>query len=127
MEIAGIGTEIVECVRIGRLIEQHGELFLTRIYTESEIRECQQKRKCLEHFACYWAAKESVLKALGTRWRQGLAFTDIEILADEAGLPRVCLRGAARDRAEQLRIVGWHLSLAHCRAYATAYVLATRS
>jgi holo-[acyl-carrier protein] synthase len=126
VEIVGIGTEIVECLRIGRMIEQHGELFLSRIYTEREIRECQAKKKSLEQFAARWAAKEAVLKALGTAWRRGLAFTDIEIQGDDAG-PRVCLIGAARALAEQLRVVTLQLAMAHCRAYATATVIALRA
>jgi putative ABC transport system permease protein len=67
-----------------------------------------------------------VLKALGTGWRQGLSFTDIEMKPDETGTARVQLRGLARDRADQLRITTWHLSMAHCRAYATANVIAVQ-
>ena len=73
MDIVGIGTDIVECLRIGRMIEQHGELFLTRVYTEREIRYCQERKRAVEHFAGRWAAKEAVLKALGVGWRRGLA------------------------------------------------------
>jgi holo-[acyl-carrier protein] synthase len=127
VDIAGIGTEIVECVRIGRMIEQHGELFLARVYTEREIRDCQQKKKSLEHFAGRWAAKEAVLKALGTAWRRGLAFTDIEIQPEDNGTFTVRLLGAAREVADRLHIAAIHLSIAHCRAYATAYVLAVRT
>src|SRR5439155_9903409 len=69
MEIVGIGTDIVECLRIGRMIEQHGELFLTRVYTEREVRYCQGRKHATEHFAGRWAAKEAILKCLGTGWR----------------------------------------------------------
>ena len=51
MEIVGIGTDIVECLRIGRMIEQHGELFLLRVFTEREIRYCQARQRATEHFA----------------------------------------------------------------------------
>ena len=68
MRILGIGTDIVECPRIGKMIEQHGELFLRRVYTEREIRYCQARRHALEHFAGRWAAKEAILKAIGTGW-----------------------------------------------------------
>ena len=71
MDILGIGTDIVECLRIGRMIEQHGELFLTRIFTEREVRYCQERKRAVEHFAGRWAAKEAVLKALGVGWRRG--------------------------------------------------------
>ncbi|MDE2508311.1 MAG: 4'-phosphopantetheinyl transferase superfamily protein, partial [Planctomycetota bacterium] len=56
MEILGIGTDIVECPRIGKMVEQHGELFLRRVYTEREIRYCQAKKHATEHFAGRWAA-----------------------------------------------------------------------
>ncbi len=72
MDIVGIGTDIVECLRIGRMIEQHGELFLTRVYTEREIRYCQARKNATEHFAGRWAAKEAILKCLGTGWSRGV-------------------------------------------------------
>ncbi|HYV34268.1 MAG TPA: holo-ACP synthase, partial [Gemmataceae bacterium] len=104
MEIVGIGTDIVECLRIGRMVEQHGELFLHRVYTQREIRYCQARKHATEHFAGRWAAKEAILKCLGTGWRKGLCWTDMEIRNDEEGKPRVVLRGAARDRAVQMHI-----------------------
>jgi holo-[acyl-carrier protein] synthase len=125
MEIVGIGTEIVECLRIGRMVEQHGELFLTRIYTAYEIRYCQARRRTTEQFAARWAAKEAVLKALGISWKRGLNWTDIEIRS-ERGRSAVVLSGAAKDVAQKQRVSDFLLSLAHCRAYATAYVLALR-
>jgi holo-[acyl-carrier protein] synthase len=124
MEIVSIGTDIVECLRIGRMIEQHGELFLTRVYTAREIRYCQTRKHATEHFAGRWAAKEAILKCLGTGWQRGMSWTDMEIRNDLRGKPRVLLRGAARDHAEALRISDILLSVSHCRAYATANALA---
>ena len=124
MEIVGIGTDIVECLRIGRMIEQHGELFLTRVYTAREIRYCQSRKHSTEHFAGRWAAKEAILKCLGTGWRKGLCWTDMEIRNDTAGVPRLKLSGGARERAEAMRIADIHVSISHCRAYATAYAVA---
>jgi holo-[acyl-carrier protein] synthase len=126
MEIIGIGTDIVECHRIGRMIEQHGELFLTRVYTEREIRYCQERKRAMEHFAGRWAAKEAILKCLGTGWRRGLCWTEMEIRNDTNGRPHVLLCGAAKDIAQQLRISDILLSISHCRAYATAYATAVR-
>jgi holo-[acyl-carrier protein] synthase len=126
MEIVGIGTDIVECLRIGRMIEQHGELFLSRVYTEREIRYCQARKRAIEHFAGRWAAKEAILKCLGTGWRRGLCWTDLEIRNEPNGQPRVHICGAAKDVAQTLRISDILLTIAHCRAYATAYALAVR-
>jgi holo-[acyl-carrier protein] synthase len=125
MEIVGIGTDIVECLRIGRMIEQHGELFLRRVYTEREIRYCQARKHATEHFAGRWAAKEAILKCLGSGWR-GLPLTEMEIRNDATGQPRVHMCGAAKDLAQSLRISDILISIAHCRAYATAYALAVR-
>ena len=71
MEILGIGTDIIECPRIGKMIEQHGELFLRRVYTEREIRYCQSRKHAIEHFAGRWAAKEAILKATRHRLDPG--------------------------------------------------------
>src|SRR5260370_29660541 len=103
MEIVGIGTEIVECLRIGRMVEQHGELFLTRIYTAGEIRYCQARRRTTEQFAARWAAKEAVVKALGTSWQRGLSCTDIEIRS-ERGSAAVALSGAVKDLAHKQHV-----------------------
>jgi holo-[acyl-carrier protein] synthase len=124
MEIVGLGTDIVENVRIARMVKEHGELFLTRVYTSREIRYCQTRKHSTEHFAGRWAAKEAVLKCLGTGWRNGLCWTDMEIRNDQQGKPHIVLRGAARDQAEQMKISDIMLSISHCRAYATAFAVA---
>jgi holo-[acyl-carrier protein] synthase len=126
MEIVGIGADIVECVRIARMIEQHGELFLNRVYTEREIRYCQARRHATEHFAGRWAAKEAILKCLGSGWRKGISWTDMEIRNEPEGKPQVLMCGAAKDIAESLRLNDVLITISHCRAYATAYALAVR-
>ena len=126
MEIVGIGSDIVECVRVGKMIEEHGELFLCRVFTDKEIRYCQSRQRATQHFAALWAAKEAILKCMGLSWRRGLSWTDIEVRNDPSGKPLVMLCGAARDLAEQQRISDILLTLSHCRAYATAYTIAVR-
>ncbi len=126
MEIVGIGTDIVECLRVGRMIEQHGELFLLRVYTEREVRYCQSRQRATEHFAAHWAAKEAILKCLGLPWRRGLSWTDIEVRSESGGKPQVMLCGAAKDIARDQRISDILLSLSQCRAYATAHAIAVR-
>lgn len=124
MDIVGIGADIVECVRIGRMIEQHGELFLTRVYTEREIRYCQSRKHATQHFASRWAAKEAIFKCLGTG--RGICWTDLEVRPDDQGKPRVHMCGAVKELAEQQRISDILLTIAHCRAYAMAYAIAVR-
>jgi holo-[acyl-carrier protein] synthase len=127
VEIIGVGTDIVECLRIARMIERHGEQFLRRIYTEREIRTCNTNKRTTESFAGRWAAKEAILKALGGSDGRNIAWTEIEVRrAGANGRPQVMLGGAIRELARGLRVADIYLSVAHCRAYATAYALAVR-
>jgi len=124
MEILGIGSDIVECPRIGKMIEQHGELFLRRVYTDREIRYCQSRKHAIEHFAGRWAAKEAILKALGTGGSRGVSWTDIEVRNGIQGQPRVLVCGEAKEAALRRGIGDILISISHCRTYATAYALA---
>lgn len=124
--IVGLGTDIVEIVRIGRMIERHGELFLNRVYTPEEIRYCQKRRECYQHFAGRWAAKEAVMKTLGTGMGRGVSWQDIEVCSLKTGQPKLNIRGGARDFAEQLGIDEILITISHCRAYATATAIAVR-
>ncbi len=126
MEIIGIGTEIVECVRIARMIEQHGELFLGTVFTPGEMRRCRQDKKTTERFAAQWAAKEAVLKALGIASVKKLAWTDLEIEDGVKGRAVVRLQGAVKDQAQKQEVREILVSMAHTRAYATAYAIAVK-
>lgn len=124
MEILGIGTEIIECPRIGGMIERHGEMFLRRIYTDREVRFCQARKRSIEHFAALWAAKEAVLKALGVGASEGVAWTDVEIRGGGRGPYKVLVAGTAKDAARRRGVADVLVTLAHCRTYATAYATA---
>jgi holo-[acyl-carrier protein] synthase len=124
MPIFGTGTDIVECLRIAQMIERHGELFLTRVYTDHEIAYCTARKAATQHYAGRWAAKESVLKALGTGWRRGISWRDIEIRNGPGGSPTVVLSGGARDVMEQAGIRRLHVTISHCRCHAVAFVVA---
>ena len=123
-KIIGIGTDITECLRIARMIERHGEAFIARVYTPEEIRYCQARKQSTQHFTGRWAAKEAVLKALGTGWRRGISWRDIEVLNETSGKPLVMLTGGAREVAEQLGITEMLVTISHCHTHATAYALA---
>jgi holo-[acyl-carrier protein] synthase len=125
VEIVGIGSEIVECLRIGRMVEQHGELFLGRVYTPREIRYCQSRKHATQYLAGYWAAKEAVLRCLGASHR-GLNWTDMEVRDDAEGRPQILMCGTAKDRVQAMRISDVLLTISHCRAYATACAIAIR-
>jgi holo-[acyl-carrier protein] synthase len=125
MKIIGIGTDIVEVLRIARMIEQHGETFLRRVYTDREIAYCSSRRRVNEHYAGRFAAKEAILKALGTGWNRGVDWRDIEIRNEPIGRPQIAFAGVAREICEEQRIAEMLISISHCRSYATAYALAT--
>jgi holo-[acyl-carrier protein] synthase len=124
MSIVGTGIDIVECLRIAQMIERHGELFITRVYTDHEIEYCSARKAATQHYAGRWAAKEAVLKALGTGWRRGISWRDIEIRNDKNGAPTVQLRGGARDVMAAAHIRHLHVTISHCRSFAVAYVVA---
>lgn len=124
MKIVGIGTDITECLRIARIIERHGELFISRVYTPEEIRYCRSRKQATQHFTGRWAAKEAVLKALGTGWVRGISWRDIEIRNEPGGKPVVAVRGGAKELVQQLGITKLLVTISHCRTYAVAYVIA---
>src|SRR3954462_6017979 len=123
MSIVGTGIDITECLRIAQMIERHGELFITRVYTDAEIEYCTARKAATQHYAGRWAAKEAVLKALGTGWRRGIGWRDIEIRNNNKGAPTVHLRGGARDVMERAGIRSMHATFPHGRSYAGAYVV----
>lgn len=116
----GLGTDIVEIVRIGEMIDRHGESFLNRIYTEEEIRYCQKRKHCNEAFAGRWAAKEAIMKVLGTGFVRGIGWQDIEVLAEKNGKPYVKMQGGAGEHARRIGIDEVLITISHCRTYATA-------
>jgi holo-[acyl-carrier protein] synthase len=124
MRVVGIGTEIVECLRIAQLIERHQDLFLARVFSPAEIQFCAARSEATQHFAAHWAGKQAVLKTLGISWVPGVLWTELEIVRSAGTAPTVSLGGLAARVAEDRGIERFVVSLAHCRTHATAYVLA---
>ena len=122
--IVGLGTDIVEISRIGEMIERHADAFLNRIFTPEEIRYCQRHKEFSQHFAGRWAAKEAVMKALGTGFVKGISFKDVEVCKLKSGAPNIQLSGGARDCATQQGIVQVLITISHCRTFATATAIA---
>ena len=116
------GVDLIEIERIRRAVAQHGARFLDRVYTDAEMRCCGGR---MESLAARFAAKEAVAKALGTGiWCDGVAWTDIEVLKNEAGAPRLMLHGGAAAVAAVAGLTTWSVSLSHDRSRATAFVVA---
>jgi holo-[acyl-carrier protein] synthase len=127
MPILGHGIDIVETARIRKMVEDHGGHFLDRVYTPREQAYCAKSQKrYFEHLAGRFAAKEAVLKVLGTGWRGGIAWTDIEILPEPSGQPKVTLTGECRRIALEQGITRWHLSISHIETHATASAIGMR-
>lgn len=124
MAIFGTGVEIVECVRIAKMIETHGEQFLTRVYTVDEVEHCLKSAKSSMQFATRWAAKEATMRAMRCR-RRGVRWTEIEIVSVPGDGPMIVLEGRAAEVADSSGIEKLHLSMAACRTHATAHVIAT--
>jgi holo-[acyl-carrier protein] synthase len=127
MPILGHGIDIVETDRIRQLLDNHGERFLDRCYTSREQAYCGlNPKRYVEHLAGRFAAKEAVLKVLGTGWRGGIAWTDIEILPEPSGQPKVTLTGECARIAKELGISRWHVSISHIQTHATASAIGMR-
>ncbi len=127
MPILGHGIDIVETSRIKRSVEEHGEHFLDRVFTQAEQAYCARNvKRYFEHLAGRFAAKEAVLKVLGTGWRGGIAWTDIEILNEPSGQPRITLTGESLRVATELGISKWHVSISHIETHATASAIGLR-
>jgi holo-[acyl-carrier protein] synthase len=114
-----IGVDIIEIERIERATTRWGGRFLNRVYTDKELDLCQNRPPAL---AARFAAKEAVMKALGTGMK-GVRWRDIETLANPDGKPIVCLHGGAQKTAEELRLREVEISLSHSQDYAVASVI----
>jgi holo-[acyl-carrier protein] synthase len=103
------------------MIEKHGEVFLQRVFTQKEILYCSSRKAATQHYAGRWAAKEAVLKVLGTGWAKGIQWTDVEIVNEVTGAPTLHMTGRAAEIAKQRGIREVLITISHCRAYATAF------
>ncbi|MBI1368081.1 MAG: holo-[acyl-carrier-protein] synthase [Planctomycetes bacterium] len=125
MVVIGHGIDLTETARIAEMVRKHGERFLERCFTEAErAYAAGSTKREHEHLAARFAAKEAVLKALGTGWRDGIAWTDIEIVREPSGRPMVKLSGMAATVAAGLGIRAWHVSLSHTHTHAMASAIA---
>ena len=121
MPILGHGIDLVETSRIRHLHAQHGNHFLDRVFTPAEQAYCAANpKRYFEHLAGRFAAKEAVLKVLGTGWRGGISWTDIEVVKNPSGQPGIHLTGECERIAREMGINQWRLSISHIETHATA-------
>ena len=121
--IIGTGVDLCEVARMREAIERHGLRILNRVFTEAEIAYAQRKANRFERFAARFAAKEAGMKALGTGWRGGLGWRDLEVKNLPSGRPTLALHGKAAEIAEKLGVRNISLSLTHTSEQAMALVI----
>jgi holo-[acyl-carrier protein] synthase len=127
MPIVGHGIDIVETSRIRKLVDEHGQHFLDRCFTALEQAYCSRNpKRYYEHLAGRFAAKEAVLKVLGTGWRGKIAWTDMEILNQSSGKPLLTLTGECARLASEFGIARWMISISHIETHATASAIGLR-
>ncbi|NOX58638.1 MAG: holo-[acyl-carrier-protein] synthase [Planctomycetes bacterium] len=123
MRIVSHGVDIIECHRIADLLDKHRDRFLDRVLTASERERADSLHSPIPHIAGRFASKEAILKVLGTGWRGGIAWTDIEISNDKWGAPHVTLSGMCKQVADELGIDRVMLSISHSETVAMASAL----
>jgi len=121
--IVGLGVDIAEIDRIEAAIQRHGHHFLERLFTPAEIAYCQGYRHSAERFAGRFAAKEAAMKALGTGWRGGVRWVDIEVVREASGKPSLKLSGIAAKHAASLGVRNIVLTITHSGKTALAEVI----
>jgi len=121
--IVGLGLDIAEIDRIGAAIMRHGAPILERLYTATEVAYCESHRNRFERYAGRFAAKEAAMKALGTGWRRGVRWRDIEVIREPSGKPTLHLEGVARQFAERLGVKNISLTITHSGNLALAEVI----
>lgn len=121
--IRGVGVDIVEIARVKRAVETRRERFLNRVFTDDEQAYCLGKKQPHRHLAVRFAAKEAVVKCLGTG-KQGMRWTDIEIRRDSLGKPYVRLHGGAARRAAERGVADVAISLSFTGHSAVASAVA---
>ena len=118
------GIDLVDFPRISEMVERHGRRFLDRIFTQTEQTYADSNRNRVEKLAGRFAAKEAVLKLIGTGWRGKIAWTDIEVVNNSAGQPLVSLSGEVEKIAGKLGIKEISLSITHTANFAIASAVA---
>lgn len=118
--VVSTGIDIVDIARVRKIAAEHGEKLKNRVFTEEEIAYCDSRPNPERHFAGKWAAKEAVVKALGTGWAHEVLYKNIEIINDSYGKPVVRLNGKAETISRTKSIDRISISIAHEDAFAVA-------
>lgn len=118
------GIDLVDCPRIERMLSEHGERFLNRVFTAAEQAYAGKNKNKVETLAGRFAAKEAILKLIGTGWRGKIAWTDIEVVNDLLGVPEVNLTGEVERIVAEKKIGKISVSISHTGNFAMASAVA---
>lgn len=121
--IIGIGTDIVDITRIEKACQKFGERFISKIFTDQEEKACKDKKEVAHHLAARFAAKEAVLKALGTGISKGIGLKDVEVTRTPGNRPEIILYGRGKEMAESLGVKNIHISISHDADRALAFAV----
>ncbi|MBN2317333.1 MAG: holo-ACP synthase [Sedimentisphaerales bacterium] len=124
MDIIAHGIDLVDCPRIEQMMQRHGERFLNRVFTATEQAYARKNKNTVEKLAGRFAAKEAILKLMGTGWRGKIAWTDMEITNNPSGQPEVTLSGEVKEIAGRLGIGHISISITHTANFAIASAVA---
>jgi len=124
MNIIAHGIDLVDCPRIEQMIERHGRRFIDRVFTAAEQAYADSNKDSVEKLAGRFAAKEAILKLMGTGWRGKIAWTDIEVVNNALGQPEVTLVGEVKIIADRLGIAHISVSITHTANFAIASAVA---
>ncbi len=124
MSIVAHGIDLVETGRVAGMVKEHGERFLNRVFTPGELAYARSTRNEIEKLSGRFAAKEAILKLVGTGWRGKIAWTDIEVINNPMGQPVVTLSGEVAKIAAGLGISQISISITHTANFAIASAVA---
>jgi holo-[acyl-carrier protein] synthase len=118
-----MGVDLAEVERIRAAIERHGERILRRLFTTEERAYCERASNKYQRYAGRFAAKEAAMKALGTGWRRGVRWVDLEVVREPSGRPAMALHGQAKRIGERLGVKHVAMSITHTASLAAAQVI----
>lgn len=121
--ILGIGTDVIEVVRIKEAIEKYGDRILRRLFTPAEIEYCSARKNAALHFAGRFASKEAAFKAMGRGWGGEISWKDVEVTNIESGAPQIAFSGKALEVVTDKKMTRAHVSISHIETIATAVVI----
>ena len=124
MAILGLGIDLARIDRLEAAFGRRGDRMLDRLFTAEERRYCDRRHARFTHYAGRFAVKEAVMKALGTGWRRGVRWIDIEVRRAPGSAPRLHLHGRSAEIAEELGITSFHIAITHDAGIASAVAVA---